>query len=354
MSEANVSESRPKRRWWKWLLGLLVLGGVGLAGGYYLVRYVPNTEGFEGERGVKIPRGADFAQAADSLEAAGLLDSRRLFEFVGYATGWAQQVKAGYYEFEDGASTFDLLDRIRKGLVTPLRFTVPPGTRPGVIAALARRDLDVDSTAFREALRDPELLADLGTDEENVFGYMLPNTYQVYWGTSAEEVVRRLKREFDRYMNTERKAKAEALNLTPEEVVRMAAIVEWEARHDDEKARIAGVYLNRLDIGMRLQADPTVQYALMQQDGGRMRRLLFRDYEVDHPYNTYRRNGLPPGAINNPSPTAIDAVLNSEDHAYLYFVADGTGRHRFSRTLREHNNAANAYRRLMRERRRNG
>jgi UPF0755 protein len=131
----------------------------------------------------------------------------------------------------------------------------------------------------------------------------------------------------------------------------MASIVEWEARLEEEKPRIAGVYLNRLRIGMRLQADPTVQFALMQVEGGRMRRLLFRDYEFQHPFNTYLYGGLPPAPINNPSPSSIHAVLDPEPHDYLYFVARGDGGHTFSRTLSEHNRAARDYRTMMRERR---
>jgi UPF0755 protein len=133
-------------------------------------------------------------------------------------------------------------------------------------------------------------------------------------------------------------------------VLNLAAIVEWEAHLEEEKPRIAGVYLNRLRAGWPLQADPTVQYALLQIEGQK-RRLLFRDYQIDHPYNTYRVQGLPPGPITNPSPTSIQAVLNPEQHDYFYFVAKGDGGHLFSRTLAEHNRAAEAYYALMRQRR---
>lgn len=335
----------------KTFLGLLLLIGLIGAGGILWLRYGSNTPGFAGTRGVKIAHGTGFEGVADSLESAGLLRSRTAFEAMGYATGWARQMKPGYYAFEAGVSTYDLLDRIRKGLQTPVKITIPPGTRPGVVAAVLRRDLDLDSTAFRAALRDPDLLDELETDSLHIFGYMLPETYQVYWGTSAEGVVRRLKQEFDRFFTPEMRQQAAAKNLSIPEVVRLASIVEWEARILEEKPRIAGVYLNRLRIGMPLQADPTVQYALMQQEGGRMRRLLFRDYEVEHPYNTYLYLGLPPGPINNPAPASIRAVLQPETHSYLYFVADGTGRHTFSRTLTEHNRAADTYRELMRQRR---
>ncbi len=330
----------------------LVAGGVG-----YWLLYAPNTPDYEGFRGVKLPAGASFEQAADSLEAAGLLASRTSFEVVGGATPWGRQLKPGYYRFEAGASNAEMFDKIRKGRQDPVRVTVPPGTRPGVLAAVLRRDLDTDSAAFVEALRDPELAAEFGTDPAHLFGYMRPNSFDIYWTTDAEGVVRRLKREWEAFWTDEMQRQADALGLSKDEVLTLASIVEWEARDRAERPRIAGVYLNRL-LGrtrsgrMRLQADPTVQYALMQADDGRMRRLLFADYRFDSPYNTYQVDGLPPGPINNPSESSIRAVLDAEDHDYLYFVARGDGTHTFSRTLREHNNAAAAYRALMRERRR--
>src|SRR5690606_24584631 len=172
-------------------------------------------------------------------------------------------------------------------------------------------------------------------------------TFEMYWTHDAREALRRIHNRYERFWTDAREAKAEALGLTPDEVLTMASIVEWEARRPEERARIAGVYLNRL-LGrtpagrMRLQADPTVQYALMDADGGPMRRLMRTDYGFPHPYNTYLIDGLPPGPITNPSESTLDAVLDNEAHEYLYFVAapGGDGRHRFSRTAAEHNRAA--------------
>ena len=227
-------------------------------------------------------------------------------------------------------------------------MTIPPGTRPEVLAAVLRRDLAIDSTAFREALRDPAFAAELGTDTTHLFGYMRPNSFDIYWTTDARGAIERLKNEWDRFWTDEMEAKAAAMNLSKEDVMTVASIVEWEARQVEERPAIAAVYLNRLRIGMKLDADPTVQYALMKQDGGRVRRLFFRDYKTVSPYNTYLRPGLPPGPINNPSESSIRAVVNPDEHEYLYFVADGTGGHVFSRTLREHNRAAAEYRRMIR------
>ena len=337
---------------------VLLIGLVGAAA-VYLFAFAPNTPAFEEDetfRGVKIPPGTGFEATTDSLVSAGIIEDGGRFQTFGGVTGWGRQVKPGYYRFEAGASNWDVLDKIRKGLQDYVRFTVPPGTRPGVIAAVWRRDFGMDSAAVHQAFLSDSLARALGTDTEHLFGRMRPNSYDAYWTTRPEPIIRKVNAYMEQFFDQNgRREKAEALGLTPDEVITMASIVEWEARQPEERPRIAGVYLNRLlarkGQRMRLQADPTVQYALMQVEGGLMRRLLFEDYEFPHPYNTYRIDGLPPGPINNPSESSIDAVLNPEDHAYHYFVAKGDGTHIFSQTLREHNRAAERYRALMRQRR---
>ncbi len=333
----------------RWIAGaVLVL--LLLAGGMAWIALAPNTPAFEGPRGVKIPRAATFEQVVDSLQAAGILRHRTSFIWLARLTSWHRQIKAGYYTFEAGASNYHLLNVLRRGLQTPVRVTIPPGSRPEVVAAVICRALACAPDSLLTALRDSSLAAELGTDTLHLFGRLLPDTYFFYWLTDPRTVIRRVHRHFLDFFTPERRARADSLGLSIDEVVTLASIVEWEAG-PEERPRIAGVYLNRLRRGMPLQADPTVQYAILQLEG-RKRRLLFADYQIDHPYNTYRFRGLPPGPITNPSPDAIDAVLQAEQHDYLYFVADGKGGHVFSRTFREHVRAANRYRRLMEQRRR--
>ena len=337
----------------KILLGLavlLVLGFLAAGAGAWMA-FAPNTQPYEGTRGVKVPRGASFAAVLDSLEARRVLASRQTLALMGHATGWGGQVKAGYYAFESGASNYRILDKIRKGLQSPVRLTVPPGTRPDVLAAVAARDMEFPADSFRAALRDTALAAELGTDTTHLFGYMLPETYQFYWLTDARTVVRRVKEEFDRFFAEHSGARTDSLGLTKDEVVTLASIVEWETGLPEERPMVAGVYLNRLRIGMALQADPTVQHAVMRREGQK-RRLLFEDYDLQDPYNTYTYAGLPPGPLDNPAPSSIRAVLQPDEHDYLYFVATGEGGHTFSETLQEHNRAAQRYYDTMRERRR--
>jgi UPF0755 protein len=178
----------------------------------------------------------------------------------------------------------------------------------------------------------------------------MPETYHFYWLTGPATVVRNVKRQFDRFYEDEIDEAASTLGLSKRDVITVASIVEWETAVEDEKPRVAGVYLNRLRIGMKLDADPTIQYAVLETEGQK-RRLLYQDYRIEHPYNTYLRPGLPPGPLTNPSPSSLRAVVNAERHDYLFFVARGDGGHTFSRTLSEHNRAARQYHDLMRQRR---
>jgi len=287
----------------------------------------------------------------DSLESSGIVASRTTLRWLGRATGWGGQVKAGYYTFEAGASNRHMLDVLRRGLQSPIRLTFPPGSRKAVLAAVAGNVMAFDAADFDSVLTDTALARALETDTTALFGYMMPETYFFYWLTSPDRVVRNVKQQFDRLWAQELAEGAAAHNLSKEDLLTLASIVEWETDYVDEKPRVAGVYLNRLRIGMPLQADPTVQFAVLEREGAK-RRLLFEDYRIQHPYNTYQFGGLPPGPITNPSPSSLRAVAQPEDHQYLYFVARGDGRHTFSRTLREHNRAAEQYYQLMRERRR--
>lgn len=332
------------------LLSLTLLLVAGAAVGYRVV-FSANTPAFDGERSVKIPPGSSFTAARDSLVAAGVLDRPWTFNLMASATGWGEQIKAGHYLFEAGRSNRDLLDVLRRGLQAPVRITIPPGSRPQTVAEAVASRLYFPPEDFLQALRDPALAAELETNTTRLFSYMLPETYFVYWLSDARSVVKKIKGEFDQFFTEEMRAAAARQKLSVDDVLTVASIVEWETNHVPEKPRVAGVYLNRIQKGWRLDADPTIQYALLQIEGQR-RRLFFKDYQLDHPYNTYRFRGLPPGPINNPSRTSIEAVVAPESHDYMFFVALGDGSHTFTRTLGEHRRASQNFHNLMRERRR--
>lgn len=328
------------------IAALLLIGVVAIGAGAFIV-FGSTTESYDEARGVKVPPGASWNQTLDSLRASGIVTSSGRLNMLAQTTGWNRQVKAGYYEFEAGTSPYAMLQTFRRGLQTPVRVTVPPGVTADRLAEVAGRNLYYGADAFRSALASDSLARTLDTTPAQMLGFMLPDTYKFFWLTRPEKIVARIKRDYDAYVESLGTPKDD---LTPAQIATMASIVEWETAHDDERPRVAGVYLNRLRIGMPLQADPTVQYAILEREGAK-RRLLFVDYRIDHPYNTYRIGGLPPGPVTNPARSAIEAVVKPEAHEYLYFVAKGDGRHTFSKTLAEHNRAAEAFYQVMRERR---
>jgi UPF0755 protein len=325
---------------------VLFLGGLVVGVGGAIV-FGPNTTGYDTPRSVFLPRNPSLDAAVDSLDQAGILAAPATFRFVAEATGWGEQIKSGHYRIPPRSSNYRVLDKLRRGLQDPVRVMIPVGRQTDDLAQAMGRILEHDAEAFRTALRDTSLARELGTVPERLFGYMLPETYEFYWQTPPETVVRRVKQAFDRFYERELAAVADSLGFTKREVVTLASIVEEEALFDAEKPRIAGVYLNRLERGWPLQADPTVQYALMDRGGERVTRVLYKHLEIDHPYNTYQIQGLPPGPIANPSPSSLRAAASPERHEYFYFAADGTGGHTFSRTLREHNRAAQKYQRML-------
>lgn len=258
--------------------------------------------------------------------------------------GW-RRFRPGRYVLEGEYSFYDLFSKLGRGLQDPTRITVIPGTDKGRISRSLGYQLRPDSSEFAAIFTDSsEIAIENNLTGEELLARMLPNSYDMYWTASAENVVERLLGEFERRVSGGLADEIENHDLSLDEIVILASIVEWEARDNAEKARISGLYQNRLERGMLLQADPTVLYAL-----GERRRLLFSDYRFDHPYNTYQNPGLPPGPITNPALSSIRAVLFPEEHDYLYMVATPEGTHQFSRTFQEHQQASAEWRKWLRE-----
>ena len=324
----------------------LLLAGGALAWILFLATPPPPDE----PRWVQIPSGASTDGVADSLIAQGLLENRQAFVLPARVSGWGEQIKAGCYQFEQASSVYRTLKRLRAGEQTAVRVRIPSGSRPHFVARSAARHMFFDEGTFLAALTDSTLASSLNTDTLHLFSYMLPNTYRFYCTTTAEAVITRIKGITDELFADRLQALGASNGLSQDEVINLAAIVEWETRVDEEKARVAGVYLNRLKKRWPLQADPTIQYALIELEGGK-RRLLFVDYRLEHPYNTYLFQGFPPGPITNPGRASLEAAANPEAHEYMFFVANPQGTHTFSVTLREHNRAAARLRAYLRQQR---
>ena len=335
------------------LRGLLVgLGVVGVGMLFLLatLRWGSVTPDYDAPRSVYLLDPSDWGGVRSQLESGGVLSHPARLTFLARATGWEAQIKPGHYAIPAGMSAWDILQKLRRGERDPIRLLIPPGLDETRLYASIVAQMAFDSTAFAGAVQEDGLFAELGIARSDLPGYLFAETYFVYWLSDPETLLQKVVTESIAYAERLERTSTNPFDLSAREAIIMASIVEWEALYDDEKPRIAGVYLNRLRDRWPLQADPTIQHIILEQEGQK-RRLFFKDYDIPHPYNTYLRRGLPPGPVTNPSRTSLTAVFEPERHDYYYFVATGDGRHRFSRTLSEHQRAAQAYYRTLRERR---
>ncbi|MBO7082463.1 MAG: endolytic transglycosylase MltG [Bacteroidales bacterium] len=293
-----------------------------------------------------IPTGADFDQVKDSLYGNRLIIDPASFEWVARHKDYPSHVKPGRYVLKNGMGNNQLTNMLRGGLQTPVKVTFNNIRDVKMLAGRIGTQIEADSTAILAYLKDNVNLNKLGFNSLTIPTMFLPNTYEFYWNTDAERFVEKMKGEYDKFWNEERRNKARALGLSPVQVSILASIVDKETNKTDEMPRIAGVYLNRLRSGWLLQADPTLVFAVGDFD---LKRVLNVHKEVESPYNTYKYAGLPPGPICIPSLQAINSVLDAEKHKFYYFCAkdDFSGYHVFAKTLTEHNRNAQRYQRAL-------
>ena len=281
----------------------------------------------------EVPVGSSSRTIAKRLVKQNLIRSEYAFRLIVRHRGTGKRLRAGTYTLRRNMALWHIVDEFEKGQVNLVRWTVPEGLTVSDIAELWETAGHGTAEAFREATRAEHLLEQFGLQDKSVEGYLFPNTYKFAKGATAEQAVEMMLKAFKERWTEAFDEAARNLGLTQHEVVTLASVIEKEAQVKSERPRIASVFHNRLEKKWRLQADPTVLYAL-----GNPKRLLTKaDLKVDSPYNTYRHRGLPPGPIANPGIDSIIAALRPEKTAYFYFVAIGEGKHYFSRTLSEHN-----------------
>lgn len=328
-------------------LAVLTLGLLACVASIVWALFGPNTFTGGGERVLYVSRGQSFASVVDSLELKGLLRSRLQFMAVARLLGGADRVQVGKYLLQSGISNMDLFTMLRSGRGNQLiHVTVPEGSRIRGQARIFSRALGFDSSKYARLAFDPLYARSLGIDAAGLEGYLLPDTYDFYWEQDEREVLRRQVEAFQKFFNDTLRAKCREFGWDVHQAVTFASIVEGEAVLDEERAIISGVYHNRIRKGMRLEADPTIQYVL--EDGPR--RLTYADLKSSTPYNTYRYQGLPPGPVNNPGKASIMAALYPQGNGYLFFVANGRGGHWFTRTYDEHLHYVRMFRRERRVR----
>ncbi|MGO4821506.1 MULTISPECIES: endolytic transglycosylase MltG [unclassified Flavobacterium] len=314
--------------------------------GFILVRqiFAANTKFAEKEVYVHIPTDATYAQA--KVIIASYVDNMDRFEMVANKRNYPQSVKSGRFLFTKGMNSYELVKSLRSNVPVSLAFNNQE--RLENLAGRVGSQIEADSISLLTTFKDSIFLKENGFNEDNVFVMFIPNTYEFYWNTSAEKFRDKMIKEYRNFWNKERVAKAEKQGLSPIEATILASIVHKESVKKDERPRIAGVYLNRLRLGMPLQADPTVIFAIKKRDNDFdqvIKRVFYNDLTMASPYNTYVNIGLPPGPIAMPDITALEAVLNPEKNDFIYFCAsvDRFGYHEFAATLAEHNKNAKKY-----------
>ena len=288
-----------------------------------------------------VPRGATLRVAAESLEKAGVVNNATAFRVYGMLRGSDRSIRAGTYVFKRPVSWGEVLDDLRGGKSLEHAITIPEGWSLLQIVPQLARVLEVPVDSVHAAVRDTALLHALDIPTPTLEGYLFPDTYVFPDGTTARAAVRVMVDRFQRVWQPEWNQRLQALAMSRHDVMALASIVEKEARLPEERPVIAAVYMNRLKTGMLLQADPTVQYA----HGKHVARVLYKDLEIDSPYNTYRNKGLPPGPIASPGRPAIVAALNPANVPYTYFVAYPDGHHEFTTSFSAHSIAVRAARR---------
>ena len=339
--------------WKKILFVLLALAIVAGIVGYqkYQEIYGPNVPNEITNPYLEIPTGASFEDILGKLQDQQLLIDDASFVWLAERMNYIKpKMRSGRFKIEPGWSNRRLIQHLRGGKQAPVKVVLNNERLPEEIAAKVSKVIEADSASIDQLLRDEQYLQEKGYRLETALSVIIPNTYEFFWNSNANDFFEKMEKENQKFWEKKnRKAKAEKLNLSPTEVYTLASIVERETNQVDEKARIAGVYLNRLKKGMLLQADPTVVFATRDFT---TRRVTNRHLAFDSPYNTYMYTGLPPGPISLSEISSIDAVLNAEDHDYIFFCAkgDGTGYHAFAKTLSGHNVNAARYRKNLRKR----
>ena len=324
---------------------LSLIGGGIFSYTIYNKVFNPNTAFAEETQVVYIPTGSSFKDVVNIMKP--YVNDAESFAWLAAKKGYAERVKAGRFIIKKGSNNNELIIVLRSQNEA-IKVSFNNQERLENLAGRIAEQIEADSLSLLKAFTDTSFLKENDFTLDTSLAMYIPNSYQVYWNTSAEAFRDKMLVEYKKFWNDKRLAKAQKINLTPIEVISLASIVHKETVKVQERPRVAGVYMNRVNRGMKLDADPTVIYAIKRHnnDWDRViKRVLLKDLKLKHPYNTYLNAGIPPGPIAMPDISAIDAVLNYEKHNYFYFVADvkNFGFHKFASTLVQHNRNSASY-----------
>lgn len=338
---------------WRFVLGVILL--IALLGGWLAWDYgsrffKPNVNLSVSSVEFYIKSDWQYREVFQALHAQGIIDDTLAFDWVANYKNYPPLVKAGRYVILDGMNNNALVNLLRSGEQEPIRLVLRSVRSMERLAGNVSQYIEADSAGLLALLRDETFCQRYGFNTTTILTMFLPNTYEFYWNTTSEEFVERMAREYKRFWNDERKGKAGKIGLSQSQVSILASLVQAEqAAHRDERPKVAGLYLNRLKKGTRLESDPTLIHALGDYT---IKRVLNVHKQVESPYNTYKYKGLPPGPILLPERASIDAVLDAEDHNYIFMCAkdDFSGYHHFATTYREHLKNAHKYQRALNSR----
>ena len=299
--------------------------------------YFPNTKIADMSQSIFVPTDTSFATLKEMLEP--YLRSTITFSLAAKAKRF-DTPRIGHFVLKPSMGNQQIINALRSGNI-PIQVVFNNQQTIEHLAGRVAEQLELDSLSLIKEIESPYFIESANLNRDELLSLFLPNSYEMYWNISAAEFCQRMQRENDLFWNDNREAKRKLLKMSRAEVITLAAIVNEESRKVDERPRVAGVYLNRLRRGMKLQADPTVVYAMKRQANDFdlvVRRVLYKDLEINSPYNSYKYRGLPPGPITMPDISSVDAVLNPESHSYLFFVVDpnNPGYHLFASNYNEH------------------
>ncbi len=316
----------------------LIAGIFGFVLGVLVVTfYTPNYFKNKTEIDFQVKKGQTLNSVIDTLYSLGAIPSKTNMKIAAWITGASGKLKAGKYKIKSGISYVKLCDILSEGMPLPQKLvTIQEGIWQEKLADLLAYKVGINAKKFMKLSRDKKFIKSLGLNVNNLEGYLLPDTYYFYEGSTEKEIISRLVNEMQKlFSNPDIQKRMKELKMNENQILTLASIIDGESNKVEEFKRISGVYYNRLKRGMRLQADPTIQY-IIRHRRRKVNKIYYKDLEIDSPYNTYKYRGLPPSPINNPGKDAIMAALYPEQHKYLYFVADGKGGHVFSKTSRQH------------------
>ena len=326
------------------LYAVIIILVIGLVAVYKV--FGPNTGSFTQGEYLYVHTGSDYTQLKQSLEQGGFIADMTTFDLLAKQAKIPEHVRAGKYKIHGGMSNFNIIRMLRNGRQTPVKLVINRLRKKQDLVNMLCMNLEADSAVLKQLLADNSYLSEFGLDSNTAMCAIMPDTYDFFWNTSADKAFRKIEKTYSRFWDDSRKQQADKQGLTQTKAIIIASIVDEETNMNDDKPKIASVYINRLQKGMKLQADPTVKYAIGDFT---IRRVTGAMLQTVSPYNTYMYQGLPPGPICTPSVSSIEAVLIAPKTTYMYFCASASfnGHSDFATTFEEQMKNAHAYQKAL-------